>query len=330
METIAVYTGNTVIYWSGIMILLGIIAWFCLSAALYKGAGGRLAAMFVFLPLGLVFSLLISRITYCHCNYMNIMDGLKDLSRGSYVLSGVLPGVWLAAFITAKLGYAHNTGSLLDALAPGAALGFALFRLSALFNSSCRSKIAVNARILQRLPFASRISTSAGAEYRFAVFFIEFLMLLVLCFFITKFYLNRRRKKIKGGYPSAGNTALIFTVFFGVIELLTDSTRYDSCFMHFNHFVSVVQMFSALSIMAVLIYYSIVSVKSEGRRKYHWVLWISYFLTLAVTGVAEYMVQRHGNWYLPCYAVMTVSCGLMGLVVYKLYLHCCERRIKPQ
>ena len=56
---------------------------------------------------------------------------------------GALLGVWLAALIVKKLGFERSIARLLDAFAPGAALAVAFIRLSALFNSSCRSKIAV-------------------------------------------------------------------------------------------------------------------------------------------------------------------------------------------
>ena len=38
MNPIAIYSGNTVIYWSSIIICLGVAAWFALSFALYHTA----------------------------------------------------------------------------------------------------------------------------------------------------------------------------------------------------------------------------------------------------------------------------------------------------
>ena len=71
-----------------------------------------------------------------------VLAALTNYSSGSYVLSAAIPGVWLAAWIAAKLDDG-DTAKLLDAAAPGIALAVAFIRLSSLFNSSCRSKIPV-------------------------------------------------------------------------------------------------------------------------------------------------------------------------------------------
>ena len=50
MNPIAISTGSTVIYWSAIVIALGIAAGFALSYSLYISHGGRAAAMWLLLP----------------------------------------------------------------------------------------------------------------------------------------------------------------------------------------------------------------------------------------------------------------------------------------
>ena len=47
MSPVAIYSGSTVIYWSGIVIALAIVAWFALSFSLYTANGGKAAAMWV-------------------------------------------------------------------------------------------------------------------------------------------------------------------------------------------------------------------------------------------------------------------------------------------
>ena len=94
--------------------------------------------------------------------------------------------------------------------------------------------------------------------------------------------------------------------------------------MMFNGFVSIVQMICAICIGALLIYYSRRSVKANGLGARRWVIWAVWFIGLAGTGVSEYLVQRHGNWYLGCYAAMTVCCALMAVAVYRMYLSCCD------
>ena len=239
------------------------------------------------------------------------------------MLSGALLGAWLAALIASRLDNG-GTARLLDAFAPGAALSIAFIRLSALFNSSCRSKIPVTTPVLQHLPLASTVTNSAGQlEYRFATFFVQFLLMLVICYLLLRFFYRRRNIPMKSG-SADGNTARLFLVYYGVCELLMDSTRYDSSFMHFNGFVSIVQIIAAVSILAVLIYYSVHSVRANRTHYYHWLIWIGWFLSLVMVGLSEYFVQRHGDWFLRCYGVMALGCLLMAFTVYRMYKSCCE------
>lgn len=328
MNPIAISTGSTVIYWSAVVIALGIAAGFALSYSLYISHGGRSAAMWLLLPLALLFSVPLCRAIhwYCHLEqYTSFIRAITDYSTGSYCLPGALLGVWLAALIVKKLGFERSIARLLDAFAPGAALAVAFIRLSALFNSSCRSKIAVTTPALQHLPIASGVTNSTGAvEYRFATFFVEFLLMLIAAAVLLEFFYRCRKRPMKRG-SSDGNTARYFLLLYSAIELLLDSTRNDSSFMKFNGFVSIVQMICAICIGALLIYYSRRSVKANGLGARHWVIWAVWFIGLAGTGVSEYLVQRHGNWYLGCYAAMTVCCALMAIAVYRMYLSCCDK-----
>ena len=122
-----------------------------------------------------------------------------------------------------------------------------------------------------------------------------------------------------------GNVARMFLLGYSACELLMDSTRYDSSFVPFNGFISIVQMVAAFVILGVLIYYSVHSVRANGLRFSHWLRWAGWLVTLAGVGVSEYLVQRHGDWFLPCYAVMAISCLLMALIVYRMYLSCCRK-----
>lgn len=327
MNPIAIYSGSTVLYWSSVIIVLGLLACLTLSLSLHRANGGSDSAMLLFFPLAVILSVPICRVIhwYCHLEqYNGLWGALTDYSTGSYCLPGALLGTWLAALIIKKLGFERSPARLLDAFAPGAALAVAFIRLSALFNSSCRSKIAVTTPALQHLPIASGVTSSTGAvEYRFATFFVEFLLMLIASAVLLEFFYRCRKRPMKYGSRD-GNTARYFLLLYSTIELLLDSTRNDSSFMKFNGFVSIVQMICAVCIAALLIYYSRGSIKANGLSAKHWVIWGAWLLGLAGTGVSEYLVQRHGNWYLGCYAVMTVCCALMAAAVYRMYLSCCD------
>jgi len=323
MEQIAICMGDTLIYWSGIIIALGVMVCFAATFTLYSPLRKQKRAMWLYLPLAAVLSVLLSRFIhwYCHAEqYAGLMGALTDYTAGGYCLPGVMFGVILAVLALKLVGFERDPGLLLDCTGPGAALMVALIRLSALFNSACRGKITFADPTFQRLPFASPVETVSGElEYHLATFFIEFILMLIIFVLSLKFFLRNRTAPMVDKKSSSGNSARYFAVLFCAAELLTDSTRNDSSYMHFNGFVSLVQMVSAITIAAILVYYSVRSVRYYGVRGRHWAIWIGYFLSLAGVGIMEYLVQRHGDWSLICYSVMTVSCIVMSAMVHAMY-----------
>ena len=327
MNPIAVYIGDIVLYWSAVIISVGFLAALFMSVGVQLSNKGRLVSMLLFFPLAIVFSIPLCRALHWYCHqeqYTSLLSALTTYSSGSYVLSAAIPGIWLAAWIAAKLDDG-DTAKLLDAAAPGMALAVAFIRLSSLFNSSCRSKIPVTTGILQHLPLAAGVTNSAGVtEYRFATFFAHFLVLLVLCLFLLRFFYKRRNIPMKAG-RFEGNTVRMFLLYYSASELVLDSTRYDSSFLPINGFISIVQILAVACMLALLIYYSALSIRANGRRWWHWLLWIMWGAALGGGGYMEYLVQRHGNWYLGCYTVMGLCSLILAFIVHRLYLNCCLR-----
>ncbi len=322
MNPIAITVGGTVLYWSSLILCLGVAAWFSLSCALYTTDGGSAVALWIFFPFAVFFSVLFSRLLHWYCSpeqYSGFLAAMTNYDSGGYCLPGVLLGTVLAAQLPKRLRFAGSTARLLDALAPGAALGIALIRFSALFGNSCRGKLVITRPLLQHLPLAAPVTSGSEIlEYRFATFFAEALLLLLLTLWLLRFYFRRRRAPMRQG-RAAGSTALMFLVFFSAVELVLDSTRYDSSFLRSNGFVSMVQIISAVSIFAVLLYYSCRSIRALGFRFVHLLLWLLWLLSLGAAGYLEYLVQRHGDWYLFCYGLMSLSCLLMALAPYGMY-----------
>ena len=330
MNPIAFSVGSHAVYWSALMIALGVAVCFTMTAALFTSHGGRGEALWLLLPLALLFSVPLCRLLhwYCHIEqYERFWKAMTDYSSGGYVITGALLGTALAGLLVRALGFTGNVHRLFDCLAPGAMLGIALIRLSALFDDSCRGKIVVSDPAFQRLPLASPVNTvDGGTEYRFATFFVQFLILLVLFFLLLRFFQKRRRWPMKAGQPRDGNVALMFLAWYSATELVADSTRYDSSFMPINGFVSLVQVVSALALLAVLIVYTVRSVRANGRLARRWFLWIGFWLSVAGTGVVEYLIQRHGDWYLFCYPMMTLCCLVTVLMIYGMYATVCGKR----
>lgn len=327
MNPIAVYSGNTVLYWSAVIISVGLLAALFMSCAVQLSSRGRLVSVLLFFPLAILFSIPLCRALHWYCHqeqYGSFLAAMTNYSSGSYVLSAAIPGVWLAAWIAAKLDDG-DTEKLLDAAAPGIALAVAFIRLSSLFNSSCRSKITVTTGILQHLPLAAgNINSSGATEYRFATFFVHFLLMLLCCLVLLRFFYRRRYVPMKAG-RFQGNTIRMFLIFYSATELVLDSTRYDSSFLPINGFVSIVQILAAVCLLLLLIHYSRLSIRANGLRWWHWLLWLLWVAALGLGGFMEYWVQRHGNLYLRCYSVMGLCCLILAVIVYRLYLSCCGR-----
>jgi len=329
MNPIAIYSGTTVIYWGAIVIALAAAAWFCLSYSLYTSNDGNGAAMWVFLPIATVLSVFLSRFIhwYSHTEqYTGLASAMTDFTSGGYCMPGVLLGMFLAALLVYALRFAPSLTEFFDALAPGAALGIALIRLSFLFSNSCRSKIVIENPAFQKLPIGSGIANAAGVmEYRFATFFIQFIVFLVLAALLVYFYCKRRKVPMKSGYKGGGHVMLMFLVMYGALEMVLDSTRYDSSFFRSNGFVSMVQILSAVFVVGIFIFYSVHSVRFNGLKIYHWILWIFFLGVAGATGYLEYLVQRHGDWYKMCYGFMILCCAVMAVGNYVMYLTTCQK-----
>ena len=327
--------GGLGLYKSALIIALGAAACFALSYALFTAHGGFGPALWLFAAADIVLTVLFCRFLhyYCHSEqYASLFRALTDYSAGGYVLVGAVGAAGAAAWLTKKAGLTQNPARLLDCFAPGAVLAAALIRLSALYNSTCRGKIAVKTPLLRRLPLASPVLSSSGAEdWRFATFFVDFLLLAPVFFMVLRFFFRRRRAAMKAGQKRDGNTALFALLLFSAVELLCDSTRYDSSFLPLNGFVSLTQLVTAACILAALVVWSVRSIRANGRSAFHWAVWVGWFLSLAAVGLSEYFVQRHGDWYLGCYAVMALGCYGLARLSYEMYLSVCakKKRAKP-
>ncbi len=330
MNPIAYSFGGFDLYWSALLIALAAAVCFLITGALFTAHRGKATAVWLLLPLASLLSVLLSRLLhwYCHVEqYTSFWQAMTDYSSGGYVLTGAFLGTALAVLLVGLLGFTGHVGRLFDCLAPGAALGIALIRLSALFDDSCRGKMLVQTPALQHLPLAAPVTTvDGGTEYRFATFFVEFLVLLVVFFLLLRFFHERRRAPMKADQPRDGNVALMFLTWYSTVEVVADSTRYDSSFMPINGFVSLVQVVCGLTLLAVLIVYTVRSVRANGRSARHGLLWLAFWLSVGGVGALEYLVQRHGNWYLFCYPAMSLCSLGVALSIWAMYKGVCAPR----
>ncbi len=323
MSSAALCLGTRIIYWDSILIALAaLVCLFTLYAA-YAPNGKRPAVLLLYAPLALALSFGVSRLMYWYCHqeqFSGLASAFAQPSTGSYCLAGIVIGFALAALLLGLVRL-EDCGLLLDSSAPALAIGLSVLRLSSLFNNSCRGKSLITEARFQRLPFSfPSVTASGAAEYRFASFFAEalafLLAFLLLLWLHGRFYARRAPRKSRGLMPVVrGDLFLFFLLFYSAAEMVVDSTRYDATFFHFNAFISVAQMLSAAAILAVLIVFSVRSVRRSGVRVCHAVSWLLWLLGLGGVGVCEYLVQRHGDWALTCYALMSLACVVMVAAV---------------
>ena len=121
MNSIAVISGDLVLYWNGIVLALGLAAGLCLSLALYPRYNRHSAAVWVFFPFAVLLGLILSRLIYWYCHieqFGSFWECLASPNTGSYAMPGVILGVLGAAQVSKKLKLVQRSGRLLDAVAP--------------------------------------------------------------------------------------------------------------------------------------------------------------------------------------------------------------------
>ncbi|MCR5090233.1 MAG: prolipoprotein diacylglyceryl transferase [Oscillospiraceae bacterium] len=335
MSEIAVFTGDITVYWSSVIICLGIAAGLCMTLALYPMDHRHNTAVWVFFPLALSLSVPLSRLIhwYSHIeSYPSLLSAVTDYSSGGYCVQGIILGVLLAALLVRLLRLTPSAGELLDAVSPGLALTLALIRLSSLFNTGCRGRIVISNPVFQRLPFAVSWTDAAGnVEFRLATFFLEFLALLIVTALLLVFWFRHREETLWEGCPNNGNVLCMFFLLVGIVEVIADSTRYDSALFHFflikrlnpyASFISIAQVFSAVLILLVFIRYMKTSVRVNGFSWYHVLAVVLFIASLVGTGyMGEYRVQRTAR-YVDCYLWQGSSLILLALTVFGIYRTC--------
>ncbi len=324
MNKIAYIFDGFVINWSTIIIVLAVVAAVLVCFALAVRKPGYATPLAVMLPIAMVLGCVFARVIHWYCRtdqYASFAQAFTDFSVGGFSIIGLVVGVLLAALMVWAIGLAPSIGTLLDILAPGAAIGIALGRLSFLFNYSDRGKVFIENEANRRLPIGSAVvNVSSGAtEWRFATFFVQSLVAAVIFLAVLALFFVFTRFVLKNGKSSAGMVFFVFMIIYFSTEILLDSTRYDALFLRSNGFVSLMQIFSAVIIVFSFAYLSFRSVQFNGLKFWHFILWVLYLGSLGLAGYMEYYVQRHGNLYMLSYSLMgtglviSMACAMVML-----------------
>lgn len=340
MNSAAICLGKFIIHWNGIVIFFGVLAGFFLSYAIYTAHSGRGSAMWVMFAMSIVSGAVLCRIIHFWCNqemYRGIAE-IFDGNAGGFFLPALPVAVAASSVLACRFGFGASVNAMLDAAAPGLALSMAYIRLSHLFSGVCRSKITLSTLGFHSLPLAVRLTDAAGnTEFRFASFFISFMILFAAAIVLTAVFYFFRQKEMKPHCPRYGHIWRLFILVYYSSELFIDSTRADSTFAYFKFFaglnryaafVSLAQIAAAVAVLLVFLFYFRCSVSANGKKAAHKILAIAFAIGLIGTGISEYLVQRHGNLFFRYYAVMIASIVLIDLAVILLMRTC--RQEKPK
>lgn len=340
MNSIAVYSGAYVIHWNAIVMFFGILAGFFLAYAIYTAHSGRGSAMWVMFAMSIVSGIALCRLVHFWCNqemYASVAD-VFDANAGGFFLPALPPAVAVSAALACRFGFGANVNAMLDATAPGLALSMAFIRLSHLFSNVCRSKIRLSSLGFHSLPVAVKVTDVSGnTEFRFASFFISFMILAAASIALTAIYYSGRRREMKPPCPRYGHVWKLFALFYYSSELFIDSTRADSTFAYFKlfaglnkyaAFVSLAQIVAAAAAVVIFVFYFRCSVSANGKKTSQKIFTLMFAAGLTGTGVSEYQVQRHGNLFYQYYPVMIASVILLNLAILLLLRGCRQGRQK--
>ena len=199
MEKIAFISGETIYYWSSIVLTLATLTAICFFWSLYLGKGGNGIAAFSVIPLAIALSLLLGRLVHWYCrtsSYDSFEAAMKPFSPGGYALLGVFAGCVLAAVVIRLLHFDRNLPQMLDCMAVAGCAGIAVGRLACFFNSTDRGQIITST---QSLPWVYPVTNAVtgATESRLATFILQAMAALVLFLILLSFYLPKKQQNAR-------------------------------------------------------------------------------------------------------------------------------------
>ena len=306
MERIAFIYNDVFIYWSTIILTIAAVSAMLTYAAVYIRKGGSGFSLCASIALSLTLSIVLARLMHWYCQadaYASFSAAMTDYSQGGFGLMGVFFGCLLSAGILRLMGVCRDLPMMLDAMSIGGGLGIAVGRLASLFNSSDRGTVVPDA---WGLPFAAPVVNvvSGVQENRLATFMIQAILvgLIVAALAIYMIAAGLRKRKIQNG-----DICLMFLLMYGAVQIICDSTRYDSMFLRSNRFVSLVQILGLVALLVPLVVFSVRLVMRSGFKWSYPGIWVGILAMMGLAGYMEYYVQRNGDQAVLAYSVMSVA-----------------------
>ena len=328
MNNIAFFIGSVCVTWHGILMALGVLAAILSAVMLRRLQRLPMLPVLASCVVGCVLIPLLSRFVYWYCSYeqyKSLWAALTTPSAGGQSMIGAITGVLLSVLIAYKLTLSTDPqmtlGELYDCILPSGVIGVAVGRLAGLFDSADKGKAIVTNEAFQKLPFSVAVSDVYTGEtsYRLAVFLVE--AAAALGIYTVSLIVFRKLYCVERSHYSGSDAGLIALSLYLASQCVFDSMKYDALFLRSNGFVCLMQIFG----LVILLVCGILAAVRAARRgdfksgdKNPFILLFSSVLLLTQAGYMEYYVQRHGNLWPLCYAVMFI--GLVGISVITLLL----------
>ena len=320
LETLtAIYAGNVSIGYGTLIVSIALISSWLITLSLVTApekdgsdktrALRRIIAIIAYLPFCAIWGGAFGRLVHWYSHF-ETYSGIGNAFRsfvGSYHEAGIIFGFVLAAFFSSLVCSHEDRRRFMRATAAGQMIFMSLISLVSLFNSADRGKAVITDPSFQRLPISVLTSTTSGeGEYRTAVFFWKFMVLLFIAFLSLVFYFTKK------------SAVYTYVCYFSAMALL-DSARYDASFLRSNGFVSLMQVVAGVFLIVVMIVSLVLSIRKNRFKIWHLLSLVVFLAGLGLTIYMEYYVQRHGNLYVFCYLIMAGACIAMALSIILTY-----------
>lgn len=316
MYKIAFIYGDMLIYWNAIVGAMAVLTGIVLFWAAFLRQPGDVSGGAVACPMAIILSLILARIAHWYFrpdSYASFGDAIGNFSTGGYALVGCFAGCILTACILRAMQTISNLPHMLDAMSFGGCAAIAVGRLSCFFTSNDRGGVLTS----QSLPWAFPVTnpTSGALEFRLAVFLFQTLWAAVI-FVVLLLSLFRK------GRHRDGDRTLIFLLLYCAGQIVLDSMRYDALHLRTNGFISAVQVFGAVTLVAVTGFLTFQLVKSGNWDRWNLVCWFAVTSALGCGGFMEYYVQRHGDRAVFAYTAMSLCMLLIVCADFVLLKKC--------
>ncbi len=295
---------------NGIYVSLGIVVMLYLTALrIIRSKIFPLEYMFYIAPIAIAVGFIAARVSYvtfCDALYLSLSEKWK-LTDGGYMLYGAIGGAAATVYvwcIAAKKKYIAM--SLLDAAAPGAALGICIGRFGSAFYEECYGLFIENPE-LHKLPFSVYIGSLDS--WCMAVFLYESIacLLIMAAVLLTERMYDKKR----------GAAWFHFIVLYAGTRAFLESLRADSVYYGF---VRVSQVVSALIIVILFVKYAVKNARMKRPSVAEICMYVGFTASVVIGFLCEFYMGSDS--YIKNYVILGVCCMAMTvftLIMYGMY-----------